>query len=351
MAISLGELAVRFGCDLRGDPAAEVDSVATLQNAGPRAVTFLANPRYRRHLAQTRAGAVILEPRIADACPVAALIAADPYATYARVAALLYPDRQYSAGVSASARVSAEAFVAPSASIGANVVIEERARIGERVRIGPGCVIMRDTTVDTDCRLSANVTLCHGVHVGARALIHPGVVIGADGFGLAPERGRWLKVPQVGGVRIGSDVEIGANTTIDRGAIEDTVIGDGVKLDNQIQIGHNVQVGAHTAIAGCTGVSGSTTIGRNCMIGGMVGIAGHLEICDGVVITGRTLVSRSLTRPGVYSGGLPADEARRWRRNSVRFRHLDELAQRVEQLGGGRLNTAREEGEHDREDD
>ena len=346
MAISLGELAVRFGCELKGDPATQVDCVATLQNADSHAITFLANPRYRRHLAQTRAGAVILEQKLADACPVAALIAADPHATYARVAALLYPEQQYPAGIDSSARISADASIHPSASIGPNVVIEECVRVGERVRLGAGCVIMRDSSVEADSRLTANVTLCHGVHVGARALIHPGVVIGADGFGLAPERGRWLKVPQVGGVRIGNDVEIGANTTIDRGAIEDTIIDDGVKLDNQIQIGHNVHVGAHTAIAGCTGVSGSTTIGRNCMIAGMVGIAGHLEICDGVVITGRTLVSRSITRPGVYSGGLPFDEARRWRRNSARFRHLDELVRRVEQLGGRKLNTLKE-GEDD----
>ena len=347
MAISLGELAVRFGCELKGDPAAEVDCVATLQNADSRAITFLANPRYRRHLAQTRAGAVILEQKLAAACPVAALIAADPYVTYARIAALLYPEQQYVAGADSSARISAAALIAPSASIGPNVVIEEGVRVGERVRVGAGCVILRDSSVEADSRLTANVTLCHGVSVGARALIHPGVVIGADGFGLAPERGRWIKVPQVGGVRIGNDVEIGANTTIDRGAIDDTVIDDGVKLDNQIQIGHNVHVGAHTALAGCTGISGSTTIGRNCMIAGMVGIAGHLEICDGVVITGRTLVSRSITRPGVYSGGLPFDEARRWRRNSARFRHLDELARRVEQLGGGKLKTAEKEGEDD----
>jgi len=176
------------------------------------------------------------------------------------------------------------------------------------------------------------------------------VVLGADGFGLAPERGAWLKVPQIGGVRIGDDVEIGANTTIDRGAIEDTVIEDGVKLDNQIQIGHNVRIGAHTAIAGCTGVSGSTTIGRNCMIAGMVGIAGHLSICDGVVVTGRTLVSRSIRTPGVYSGGLPMDEARRWRRNSARFRHLDELAKRVEALSGQRLRTEEESGDADGDD-
>jgi len=347
MAIALGELAVRFGCELNGDPDAQVDSVATLQNATARAVTFLANPRYRRHLAQTRAGAVILEARFAADCAVAALIAADPYITYARVASLLFPEPQFPAGIDRGAQIDGSASIASSASIGANVVIEAGVRIGERTRIGPGCVIMQGSTLDADTRLVANVTLCHDVHIGARVLVHPGVVIGADGFGLAPERGRWIKVPQVGCVRIGNDVEIGANTTVDRGAIDDTIIEDGVKLDNQIQIGHNVRVGAHTAIAGCTGVSGSTSIGRNCMIGGLVGIAGHLEICDGVIITGRTLVSRSITRPGMYSGGLPADEVRRWRRNAARFRHLDELARRVEQLGGGKLGNSKQEDEDD----
>jgi UDP-3-O-[3-hydroxymyristoyl] glucosamine N-acyltransferase len=335
--MTLGELAVRFGCELEGDPGTEVDSVATLQNAGPRSITFLANPKYRRLLAATRAAAVVLDARSAEACPVAALISANPYATYARVAALLHPESTWPAGVDAGAHISADARVAASASIAAGVVIEAGVRIGERVRIGPGCVVMRASSIGDDTRLSANVTICHGVRIGARVLIHPGAVIGADGFGLAPERGAWIKVPQVGSVRIGDDVEIGANTTIDRGAIEDTVIEEGVKLDNQIQIGHNVQIGAHTAIAGCTGVSGSTVIGRRCMIGGMVGFAGHLSVCDDVVITGLTLVSHSIRKPGVYSSGLPADEARRWRRNAVRLRHLDELAKRVEKLSGGRL--------------
>jgi UDP-3-O-[3-hydroxymyristoyl] glucosamine N-acyltransferase len=350
MAITLGELAVRFGCTLKGEPAVEVDSVATLDNAGARSISFLANPKYRRHLANTRAAAVVLEPRFADECPVATLVAANAYATYARIAALLHPEPSWPAGIDGSARIGARTKIAASASIAAAAVIEDEVEIGERSRVGPGCVVMQSSSIGDDTRLSANVTLCRGVKVGARVLIHPGVVIGADGFGLAPERGAWLKVPQIGGVRIGDDVEIGANTTIDRGAIEDTVIEDGVKLDNQIQIGHNVRIGAHTAIAGCTGVSGSTTIGRNCMIAGMVGIAGHLSICDGVVVTGRTLVSRSIRAPGVYSGGLPMDEARRWRRNSARFRHLDELAKRVEALSGQALHTDEESGDADGDD-
>jgi UDP-3-O-[3-hydroxymyristoyl] glucosamine N-acyltransferase len=337
MATTLGELAVRFGCELEGDPGVAVDSVATLQNAGPRSITFLANPKYRRQLASTRAAAVVLDARAAGECPVAALISSNPYATYARIAALLHPENRWSAGIAAGAHIEERAQIAPSASIAAGAIIESGVRIGERVRIGPGCVVMRDSSIGDDTRLSANVTVCHGVRIGARVLIHPGAVIGADGFGLAPERGAWVKVPQVGSVRIGDDVEIGASTTIDRGAIDDTVIEDGVKLDNQIQIGHNVHVGAHTAIAGCTGVSGSTVIGSRCMIGGMVGFAGHLSVCDDVVVSGFTLVSHSIRKPGVYSGGLPLDEARRWRRNAVRFRHLDELAKQVERLSGRKM--------------
>jgi UDP-3-O-[3-hydroxymyristoyl] glucosamine N-acyltransferase len=350
MGTTLGELAVRFGCELAGDPQVEIDSVGTLQNAGPRSITFLANPKYRRQLATTRAAAVVLDARAAEACPVAALISTNPYATYARIAAVLHPENRWPAGIEAGAHIAEPSRIATSASIAAGVVIEEGVRVGERARIGPGCVVMRNSSIGDDTRLSANVTICQGVHIGARVLIHPGAVIGADGFGLAPERGAWVKVPQVGGVRIGDDVEVGANTTIDRGAIEDTVIEDGVKLDNQIQIGHNVQIGAHTAIAGCTGVSGSTIIGRRCMIGGMVGFAGHLNVCDDVVVTGFTLVSHSIRKPGVYSGGLPLDEARRWRRNAVRFRHLDELAKRVEALSGGRMPSGGDDDNGDGDD-
>ena len=349
--MTLGELAVRFGCELEGDPEVEVDAVATLQNAGARAITFLANPKYRRQLATTRAAAVILDARSAESCPVAALITANPYATYARIAALLHPETGWAPGVDANARIAERASIAASASIAAGVVIEADVRIGERARIGPGCVVMRGSSIGDDTRLSANVTVCHDVSIGARVLIHPGAVIGADGFGLAPERGAWVKVPQVGSVRIGDDVEIGANTTIDRGAIDDTVIEEGVKLDNQIQIGHNVRIGAHTAIAGCTGVSGSTIIGRRCMIGGMVGFAGHLTVCDDVVVTGLTLVSHSIRKPGVYSSGLPADEARRWRRNAVRLRHLDELAKRVESLSGRRMPSGGEDDDDGGGDD
>jgi UDP-3-O-[3-hydroxymyristoyl] glucosamine N-acyltransferase len=331
MAISmtLGELAVRFGLVLRGDPDARVSHVGTLEGADASSVSFLANPKYRRYLRDTRAGAVVLDPRLADECPVPALLAKNPYAAYARIAAVLHPPRAATRGVHPSAVVDPQATVDATAFVGPQCVIAAGARIGPRAVVGPSCVVMEDVSVGADTRLVAKVTLCPSVVLGERCVIHPGVVIGADGFGLAPDRGEWIKVPQVGGVRIGDDVEIGANTTVDRGAIEDTVIEDGVKLDNQIQIAHNVRVGAHTVVAGCSGVSGSTTIGQRCMIGGQVGIAGHLTICDDVVLTGRSFVSSSIRQPGTYSSGLPVEEASRFRKNAARFYQLDEFMREV----------------------
>lgn len=330
--VTLGELAVRFGCTLKGDPDVRVSHVATLEAAGPDAVTFLANPNYRRYLPQTRAGVVIVDPRLADACPGAALLAANPYATYARIAAVLHPLPAAIAGTHPGAFVDAAARVDATASVGPRAVIEAGAVIGARAVIGPGCVVMQGARIGADTRLIANVTLCHGVVIGERCILHPGAVIGADGFGLAPDRGEWLKVPQVGSVTIGNDVEIGASTTVDRGAIDDTVIADGVKLDNQIQVAHNVRIGAHTAIAACSGISGSAVIGQRCMIGGMVGIAGHLTICDDVVVTGESFVSGSIRKPGYYSSGLPIDETTRFRKNAARFTRLDELAREVKRL-------------------
>jgi UDP-3-O-[3-hydroxymyristoyl] glucosamine N-acyltransferase len=335
---TLGELAVRFGCTLKGDPDLRVTHVAALEDADPAAVTFLANPKYRRHLGQTRAGAVIVDARLADACPGAALIAQNPYVTYARIAAVLHPEPAAPPGVHPSAVVDGSATIDPTASVGARAVIEAGVSIGPRVVIGPGSVVMRGTRIGADTRLVANVTLCHDVVLGERCVLHPGSVIGADGFGLAPDRGQWIRVPQVGGVIIGNDVDVGASTTIDRGAIGDTVIGDGVKFDNQIQIGHNVQIGEHTAIAGCVGISGSAVIGKRCMIGGMTGIAGHLTICDDVFVTGKSFVSGSIRKPGYYSSGLPIDETARFRKNAARFGQLDEMARdvrRLRKLAGG----------------
>ena len=332
--VTLGELAVRFGLELRGDPDTRIEAVATLREARPGTITFLANPRYRRFLAGTAASAVVLDGSAAAHCKVAALVSPNPYAAFARIAAALYPQPGLAPGVHPSAVVAPGARVATSAHVGALASIAEGCSIGERAVVGPGCVLEPGVSLGAGSRLVAQVTLCHDVRVGERCLVHAGVVIGADGFGVARDQDGWVKVPQLGSVRIGDDVEIGANTTIDRGAIEDTVIEDGVKLDNQIQVGHNVRIGAHTAIAGCTGISGSTTIGKRCLIGGAVGFAGHLEIADDVIVTGLTLVSSSIDRPGVYSSGLPAMEAGEWRRAVARLRHLDELFDRVRRLEG-----------------
>ncbi len=332
MSVSIGELAVRFGCELQGDPGVTVERVATLADADAQSVAFVANPRYRAQLAATRAAVVVLDEASAAACPVAALVCSNPHATFARIAAVLHPAPAGSPGVHPSAVVAADATLDPSAHVGALSVIGAGARIGARVFIGPQCLIEDGVEIGADVRLVGRVTLCRGVTVGERTIIQPGAVIGGDGFGYAQERGRWLKVPQTGSVRIGADVEIGSNTTIDRGAIEDTVIEEGAKLDNLIQIGHNVRIGAHTALAACVGVSGSTSIGQHCMIGGQVGIGGHLTICDGVMITGCTMVSHSITRPGVYSGGIPLEEAHTWRRLVGRFKRLESLAKQLKAI-------------------
>jgi len=332
VTISLGELAVRFGCELRGDPAVEVDGVASLAHAHGRAIAFLADPRLREQLDGTRAGAVVLAREHAAACPVAALVSENPRVTYARIAALLNPRERPAAGVHPSAVIAAGVRIDPSAHVAALAVIEAGADIGAGTVVGPHSVIGAGAKLEEEVWLVARVTLGERVTVGARTLVHPGAVIGSDGFGFAEEAGTWVKVPQLGSVRIGADVEIGANTTIDRGAIDDTVIEQGVKLDNLIQVGHNVRIGAHTAIAGCTGISGSTVIGRHCMIGGAVSIGGWLTICDGVVITGTSMISHSITRPGVYSSGIPFEEARSWRKLVARFKRLSSLYDRVTEL-------------------
>jgi UDP-3-O-[3-hydroxymyristoyl] glucosamine N-acyltransferase len=320
-------LAVRFGLGLRGDPELRVRRVATLLHADDGALSFLANPRYRRQMQSTRATAVLVAAEHAEACPVAALIDPNPYLAYARIAELLHPQEPPAAGIHPSAVVARSARVAASATVGPLTVLEDDVEIGERVFLGPACVVQRGAWIGADSRLMTRVNVCAAVRIGQRCIVHAGAVIGADGFGFAPDAGTWVKVPQVGSVQIGDDVEIGANTTIDRGAIDDTVLENGVKLDNQIQVGHNVTIGAHTAIAGCVGISGSTTIGRRCMIGGAVGIAGHLTIADDVVVTGYSLVSASIRQAGSYSSGMPAVETRKWRRMVAHLRRLDDKEQ------------------------
>jgi UDP-3-O-[3-hydroxymyristoyl] glucosamine N-acyltransferase len=330
--MTLGELAVRFGCELRGDPNVRVTHVVDLEHATPGGIGFLANPKYLRHLSLTRAGAVILGAKSAIHCPVASLIAKNPHATFARVAALLHAVPPLNPGIHPSAVVDPSARIDKSAVIGATCVVGANVQIGARVVLGPGCIVQRDASVGADTHMIARVTVCDRVQIGERCIFHPGVVLGSDGFGNANEDGVWIKVPQLGGVLIGNDVEIGANTTIDRGAIGDTIIEEGVKLDNQIQIAHNVRIGAHTAMAAGVGIAGSTTIGKHCMFAGKVGVAGQLEICDGVILMGRATVSGSITKPGSYSGTLGLEETRTFRRNAARFRQLDAMAKQVHRL-------------------
>ena len=319
---TLGELAVRFGLELHGDPDLRVTRVATLHHAGAGGISFFANPRYRRQLEATAATAVVISTENAAWCPVAALVIGNPYLSYARIAAVLHPTPAAPPGIHPSAVVGAGARIDASATIAAQAVVEDGADVGPRCLVGPGCIVQRGVRIGADSRLVARVTLCPDTRLGERCILHPGVVIGADGFGFAMDQRTWVKIPQIGGVRIGDDVEIGANTTIDCGAIEDTVIENGVKLDNQIQIGHNVTIGEHTAIASCTGISGSTTIGRRCIIGGLVGMAGHLTIADDVIITGFSMISASIRRSGSYSSGIPAEETKVWWRRVAQFRKL-----------------------------
>ena len=329
MTVTLGELAVRFGCELRGDPSTSVDSVGALSRAGPRAISFLANPKFVAHLRETRAGAVILDSKSAAKSPVAALVAANPHATFARVATLLHPDPPLHPGVHDTASVAPGASLGAGTEVAAQAVIGARVRVGARCYIGPGNVIEPDAVIGDDTRLVARVFIGRGVVLGARCIVQPGAVIGGDGFGFANDKGTWVKVPQIGSVVVGDDVEIGANTTIDRGAIEDTVIEDGVKLDNLIMIAHNCRIGAHSAIAGCTGIAGSTVLGKRCIIGGRAGVTGHVTLCDDVVVLGTSFISHSIDKPGVYSSALPSEEAGVWRRIVGRIKRLDAMARRL----------------------
>ncbi|MBS0582342.1 MAG: UDP-3-O-(3-hydroxymyristoyl)glucosamine N-acyltransferase [Proteobacteria bacterium] len=329
---TLADLARRFALDLQGDADLRVDGVATLAMATASQLGFLANPRYRGELATTRAAAVVLRADDAGYFPGAALVAKDPYLAYAKIAALFERTPARTPGIHASAVVAPDAQVAASASIGPFCVVESGASIGDGATLGPHCHVGADCHVGAQSRLVARVTLVTRVRLGKRVLVHPGAVLGADGFGLAFDQDHWIKVPQLGGVVVGDDCEIGANTTIDRGALEDTVLEDDVRLDNQIQIAHNVRIGAHTAMAGCSAVAGSARIGRGCLIGGGAGILGHLEIADKVTITSMALVTHSIHAPGEYSSGTPIQDNRSWRRNAARFKHLDELNRRVQAL-------------------
>ena len=332
MPISLGELATRFGCELIGDPDIVIRGVASLSGAGGESLTFLSNSALREQLAGTRAAAVILRSADADDSPVASLVHEDPYACYARMAAFICPPPDYEPGVHASAVVAQTADVSDSAHVGANAVVGERTIVGADAVIGPGTVIGPDCVVGDSCRFGANVTLVRDVRVGARGIFHPGAVIGADGFGNAMTPEGWVKVPQLGGVRIGDDVEIGANTTVDCGALGDTIIENGVRIDNLCMVAHNVHIGAHTAMAALTGIAGSTTIGERCMFAGASGAVGHINVCNDVVVAAKTFLTKDVTEPGTYAASFPADNAGRWAKQVARFRRIGALVDRVRRL-------------------
>jgi UDP-3-O-[3-hydroxymyristoyl] glucosamine N-acyltransferase len=332
MSVTLSELVSRFGGELVGEGATRVCQVAQLDRAAPDEIGFVSQDRYLAQLAATRAGAVILPPQARDATALPRILTPNPYLYFARVCALLNPPPRPPAGIHPRASVAPDAVLGEAVSIGPGAVVGTGACVGARTLIGANCVVGEGVRLGEDCLLHAGVTVYHRCEIGARAILHSGCVIGADGFGFAPNDGVWEKIPQIGRVIIGDDVEVGANTTIDRGALEDTLIGDGVKLDNQIQVAHNVVVGAHTAIAACTGIAGSAKIGRHCTIGGAAMIFGHIEIADGTRISTNTLITKSLPRAGTYTSALPFSEHEVWQRNAVHMRNLDKLARRVREL-------------------
>ena len=329
-------------------PMPAIAGIGTLANAGPSEITFLSNPRYQAQLAHTRAAAVIVTPDVeraldADDSGVPAfvrVVCEHPYLAYALLARWFDAMRHPAAaqGIHASAVVDEGAQVHPSASIGANCVIEAGATIAARTVIGAGCIVGRGSSLGEDCLLHPRVTLYHDVHIGARAIIHSGAVLGADGFGFAPDprqQGAWFKIAQLGGVIVGDDVEIGANTTIDRGALDSTQIGDGVKLDNQIMVAHNVRIGAHTAIAACVGIAGSTVIGQRCTVGGAAMLSGHLTLVDDVHISGGTAVTSSINKPGRYTGVYPYAEHVQWQKNAAVIQQLSQLRKRIRAVTPG----------------
>ena len=331
ITLTLAEIVGRLGGEVRGDDATPVSHIATLENAGQGAIAFLSNPKYQKLLAQTRASAVIIAPDSVEQSPVPCIVTSQPYLYFARLAQWLNPLPRPALGLHPTASSGSE--VPSSVAVGAGARIGCNVKLGTHVTIGAACVIGDGVEIGDNSLLHASCTLYADTRVGQRAIIHSGAVIGADGFGFAREQdGSWVKIPQTGRVWIGDDVEVGANTCIDRGAIEDTVIEDGVKLDNQIQIAHNVHIGAHTAIAGCTGIAGSTTIGKRCTIAGASNIIGHLVIVDDVNILVASLVTKSISRPGTYAGAVPSQPYNEWLRNYSHLRHLGNMADKIRAL-------------------
>jgi UDP-3-O-[3-hydroxymyristoyl] glucosamine N-acyltransferase len=337
MSIRLEQLVERLGGQLKGDADIEVDGIAPLDAAGSAHVTFLSNPKFRAQADQAQAAALILseaDDAQLQAYAGARIVTRNPYAYFARASQLFQKlgEAAVAAGIHPSAVVDAGATVAASALIGPHVVIEAGAVIGERARIDAGSFIGRDARVGDDTHFHARATLHHGCRIGARGIVHSGAVLGADGFGFANENGEWIKIAQVGRVVIGDDVEIGANTTIDRGALADTVIEEGVKLDNQIQIAHNCHIGAHTAIAACAGIAGSAKIGKYCSIGGAAMIHGHITIVDRVHVSAGTLALRSILEPGQYTGFYPIAEHRDWEKSAALVRNLGTMREKIRAL-------------------
>jgi len=328
---TLADIAARFGGRVLGDAGTQVSQIATLERAGHGQIAFLANAKYRKQLEDSQAAAVILGEADAGLTQRPRIVADNPYAYFARLSAFLNPLPEFVPGIHPSAVVEPGARVSPDAHIGAHVWVGAGACIGAHSVVMAGCRIGAHATLGEQTRLYPNVSVYHGCVLGNHVIVHSGAVIGADGFGIAWDQGRWLKIPQIGRVVIGDDVEIGANTTIDRGALDDTVIEEGVKLDNQIQVAHNVRIGAHTAIAGCVGIAGSARIGRHCRIGGGAIILGHLQIADEVEVSAGTVITKSIEK-GSYTGTYPFSDNHAWRRNAAQLRHLDEMAKRIRQL-------------------
>ena len=331
-SVTLKELCLLLDGDIQGDETLIINSVATLENAKAGQISFLANNKYRSQLEETQASAVLLSAKDAQDYQGTALIVKDPYVGFARVAQYLDTTPKAAVGIHPSAQIDPSAHLGEGVAIGANAVIGANVILGENVQIGAGVVLGQDVVIGSKTRLWANVTVYHDVHLGQDCIIHSGAVLGSDGFGYANERGQWIKIPQTGGVRIGDRVEIGANSTVDRGALGHTEIHDGVIIDNQVQIAHNDIIGENTAIAGSTTVAGSVTIGKYCIIGGSCAIAGHLSIADGVHVSGATNITTNMHEPGLYSSATVAMDNKLWRKNTVRFRQLDELFQRVKTL-------------------
>lgn len=329
---SLKELAEFLGVDFRGDGELSITGLAPLTSAGPSQLSFLAHTRYRQQLKDTAAGAVILQPELVADSPCACLLSDQPYLAFARLSHLFDNAPIRRPGTHPSAEIHPEAKVDPSAAVAALCVIERGAEIGADCRLEPGAVVGENCRIGAGTLLHANVTLYHDVVLGERCIIHSGAVLGGDGFGFAHDGERWVKIRQLGGVRVGDDVEIGASTTVDRGALDHTVIGNNVIIDNQVHIAHNVRIGDHSAIAGCVGISGSTEIGRGCIVAGGVGFVGHIKIADGVHVTGMTMVTKSITEPGSYSSGTAMMESAAWRKAAVRFTQLDDLSRRLAAL-------------------